>query len=225
VKNLDWKKDFSPSYTILKIQLEPGESIVAEPGAMVLMKGDFEIKTQAKGGLLKAIGRALVGGESIFMNTYIAKKPSEIWLSPPIPGDIEYIPMNGNEYHVQDTSYIAHHGEIEIGTKFKGFRGLLGGSGVFWLKLVGHGGVWVCGFGGINIIELDPGEEITIDNFHVVAIESTVDWKIQMIKGGLKTKIFGGEGLVIKAVGPGKIYTQSRSLGPFASLLARFITS
>ena len=222
--SVQWEKEFAPSYTILKVKLSPGDSVVAEPGAMVLMRGDIEIKTGISGGLLKGLGRKLLGGESLFMNTYIAKGDSELWLAPGLPGDIEYIPLNDEEYHVQDMSYLAHHGNVEVGVKFKGFKGLLaGGSGVFWLKIKGTGGVWVGGFGGINIIDLKPGEKITIDNFHVMAIESTVNWKIRMIKGGLKTKLFGGEGLVIEAEGPGKIYTQSRVLGTLARLMMKFM--
>ncbi len=203
---MKWEKVFAPAYSLLKIKLEPGESVKAEPGAMVLMKGDIDIKTGIEEGLLKGLGRKLLGGESLFMNTYIAKGPAEVWFASPFPGDIGYIELKGGEIHIQDVAYLAHHGDITIGIKFRGFKGLLAEGEVFWLKAEGTGGVWVSAYGGLEVIELAPGEKVTLDNFHTVAIEGTVNWKVRLIKGGLKTKLFGGEGLVIEAEGPGKIF-------------------
>mgnify|MGYP000241630811 CR=1 FL=1 len=220
---MKWEKVFAPSYSLLKIRLDPGESVKAEPGAMVLMKGDIDIKTGIEGGLLKGLGRKLLGGESLFMNTFIAKGPAEVWFAPPFPGDIGYIELKGSEIHIQDVAYLAHHGDVTIGVKFRGFKGLLAEGEVFWLKAEGVGGVWVSAYGGLDVIDLAPGEKVTLDNFHTVAIEGTVKWKVRLIKGGLKTKLFGGEGLVIEAEGPGKIFVQSRVLPPFARLLAKYV--
>jgi len=221
---MEWKVDFAPSYSILKIKLRPGEVVIAEPEAMVATLGDIKVETKMKGGFLKALARKVFAGESMFMNTYIGgDKGGEIWLAPPVPGDIKYIELKNSELHVQDFAYLAHHGDIEAGVKFKGFKGLLaGGGGVFWLKLKGTGGVWICGYGGIDEIELKPGEKITVDNFHALAIEHTVDWKIKKF-GGWKTFILGGEGLAIEAKGPGRVYIQSRTLPSLVELLRRYI--
>ncbi len=221
---MKWSKAHSPAFTTIKIRLEPGESIVAEPGAMITTIGDIEVKTGIKGGGLgSALKRAFLGGESMFMNEYIGgTRGGEIWLAPPLPGDITYVELKGNSISVQDTAFIAYHGNIKVDTAFRGFRGLLAEGEIFWLKISGTGGVWFGSYGGLDEINLNPGEKIIIDNFHAVAIEETVKWKVKKF-GGWKTFFLGGEGIVIEATGPGKVFIQSRVLPEFARLLAKFL--
>jgi len=222
VKRMEWKVEFSPSYSMLKVELNPGERITAEPGAMVLTKGGIKVETKMSGGVMKALTRKFLGGESIFMNNYVAEDKGMVWLAPPFPGDIKYIKLENDEIYVQDMAYLAHHGEVDIGTKFKGFKGLFGAGEVFWLSLKGVGGVWINGFGGIDIIELEPGEKVTIDNFHALAIEKTVKWNIKKF-GGWKSFLLGGEGLVIEAKGPGRIFVQSRIIPELVRILMKFL--
>lgn len=221
---MEWDVEFAPAYSLLKVKLKPGEIVFAEAGAMVSTIGDVNVKSKMKGGFLKSIARKLLTGESMFLNQFEGTgSGGEVWFAPPVPGDITFIELKDSEFHVQDFAYLAHYGDVEVGVKFKGFKGLLaGGGGVFWLKLNGTGGVWINGYGGIKEINLAPGEKIVVDNFHALAIESTVNWKITKF-GGLKTTIFGGEGLVIQAEGPGRIYIQSRTLPPFVELLKRYL--
>ncbi len=220
---MEWEKAFDPAYTVIKAKLKPGETMVIESGAMILTKGGVKVKTKAKGGILKSLGRSLLGGESFFMNEYYAEgEEGEVWFCPSLPGDIKYIKLENSEFHVQDTGYLAHHGDVEVGVKFKGFKGLFGGGNVVWLKIAGTGGVWIAGYGGIDEINLEPGEKIIIDNFHAIAIESTVKWNIKKF-GGLKTFMFGGEGLVIEAEGPGRIYVQTRTLPSFIEILKKYL--
>ena len=222
---MKWEKEFDPSFSLLKIKLEQGESITAESGAMILMKGGITVKTGAKGGILKSLGRKLLGGESFFMNDFIAENDKgEVWLAPALPGDIAYIELENSEFHVQDLGYLAHHGDVDVGVKFKGFKGLFGAGEVVWLKITGNGGVWISGYGGIKEINLEPGERIQIDNYHAIAIESTVKWNIKKF-GGIKSFLFGGEGLIIEAEGPGRIYVQSRILPELVKLIYKYLPS
>lgn len=222
---MEWKVDHSPAYSILKIKLKPNEKIVTEPGAMVATIGDVEVKTKMEGGFMKALKRKMLGGESFWMNNYIAgPNGGEIWLAPSLPGDIKYIKLEGNSISVQDMAYLAHHGDVTVETAFRGFRGLLAEGEVFWLKISGNGGVWVGGYGGIDEIVLEPGQKVIIDNFHSIAIEDAVKWKIRKF-GGWKTFFLGGEGLVIDATGPGRIYIQSRIIPQFARILMKFLPS
>ncbi len=112
---MEWRVEHRPSYSLLKVVLEPGESLTAEADAMVLMKGELEIKTHTGGDLFRGLMRALAGSESVFLNTYIARSRAEIWLAPSMPGDISYIELRGDEWIVQDSSYLAHHGDVDIG--------------------------------------------------------------------------------------------------------------
>lgn len=219
---MKWEIVSKPSYSLLKIVLEPGESITAEPGAMVYMDPSIEVKTRS-GGLRAALMRALFGGESLFLNTYIARGRGEIWLSPPLPGDIEYVRLDGSkDLIIQDTSYLAHHGDIAISVAWRGFRGLLAEGELFWLRASGIGGVWVSSYGGIVRRELGPGERVIIDNFHFVAMDSTIKWRVKTF-GGLKSFLLGGEGIVVELEGPGTVLVQTRSLSPFLEIIAKYI--
>ena len=220
---MKWNVTCKPSYSLLKVGLEPGETVTAEPGAMVYMKGDIEIKTSS-GGILKGIMRSMLGGESFWLNTYRARSHAEIWFAPSLPGDIEALNIDGKGLIIQDTSYLAHHGDISIGTAWRGFRGLLAEGELFWLKAEGRGLVWVTSYGGLEKLELKPGERVIVDNFHFVAMDNSMKWRVRKF-GGIKSFMFGGEGIVIEIEGPGRVILQTRSLLPFIERISRYIRS
>ncbi|ALL02021.1 hypothetical protein Pyrde_1978 [Pyrodictium delaneyi] len=216
-----WDKTLGPAYTVLRVHLEPGEELWSEPGAMMLMKGDVEVKTTS-GGIGRAILRKLAGGESFFFNIFRAHSPAEIWLVPETPGDIEAIELRDDEWLIQDTSYLAHYGDVEVSAGFRGIRGFIAEGELFWLKASGRGIVWINSYGGIERVEVPPGEKVIVDNFHFVAMPAFTRYNVRKI-GGLKTLVFGGEGLVIEVEGPTVLYLQTRTLPPLARLLAKFL--
>jgi uncharacterized protein (TIGR00266 family) len=212
-----------PAYSILKVSLEPGEEVWSEPGAMVLLRGDIEVKTES-GGFGAGLVRRLLGGESFFLNRYRAGAGGgEVWFAPGIPGDIETISVDG-EWIVQDTSYLAHYGDIGVTAKFTGLRGLIAEGDIFWLKVEGRGLVWVNSYGSIERVEVPPGERLIIDNYHLVAMPADARFTIRKF-GGLKTFLFGGEGFVVEVEGPTTVYLQTRILPPLAALISRYIKS
>ena len=212
--------DQRPAYSILKVFLNPGESVTSEAGAMVLFKGDVEIRTHT-GGILRGLLRAALAGETLFLNTYVARSQAEIWFAPSAPGDISYIPLDG-EWIIQDTSYLAHHGDIDLSVAWRGLRGLLAEGELVWLKASGRGGVWICAYGGLEEVEVPAGSKVTIDNFHFVAMPADVNWRVRKF-GGWKSFLLGGEGLVFEVEGPAKVYLQTRILPPFARLLKKYL--
>ncbi|NPA97359.1 MAG: TIGR00266 family protein [Crenarchaeota archaeon] len=217
---MEWRIEDRPSYSVLKVYLSPGESVTAQAGAMLLVKGSVDVKTRT-GGFLRALMRAALGGESLFLNTYIARDRAEIWFVPNVPGDITYIDLGGEPWILQDSSYLAHHGEVSISVAWRGLRGVLAQGELVWLKAEGRGGVWVNSFGAIEEIEVAPGERVTIDNMHFVAMPASTRYRIRKF-GGLKTFIFGGEGLVVEIEGPAKVYVQTRVLPSFAYQIQRY---
>jgi len=219
---MEWKVEYSPSYSILKVFLNPRESVTAEAGAYVLHRGDIDIKTHTGGGLFKALARAVLAGETLFVNTFIARSNAELWFAPGVPGDILYVPLKGESLIIQDTSYLAHHGDVDLSVAWRGFRGLLAEGSLVWFKASGYGGVWVNSYGAMEKIDLKPGERMTIDNFHFVAMDSSVSWKVRKF-GGIKSFIFGGEGVVIEVKGPGRVFVQTRTIPPLAGILRKFI--
>ncbi|MCS7136298.1 MAG: TIGR00266 family protein [Nitrososphaerota archaeon] len=219
---VSWTIDNRPSYTVLKVKLESGDSVTSEGGAMMLMRGDVEVKTYT-GGIRDAVLRKLVGGESLFLNTFSTRTNGEVWLVPRMPGDVEYIPLNNEGYFVQDTSYLAHHGDIKISVGWRGIRGVLAEGQFVWLNVKGTGGVWVNSFGAIEKVELQPHERISVDNLHFVAMPENTKWSVRKF-GGWKSFLLGGEGLVFDVEGPAKIYLQTRVLPLFAELLAPYLS-
>ena len=197
---------YAPAYSVLKINLEPGESIEAEAGALMMVEGDIEVKTKSRGFL-----RALTTGESLFVNIYRARESASVWLAPPIPGDIRYIRLDGAKgVIVNDKCYLASHGNVKHKVVWRGLRGVFGGGGLMWLHFTGVGGVWVNAYGSIIEREIKPGEKLVVDNTHLVAMDDTLDYNIKKF-GGLKTFFFGGEGFVFSVRGAGRLLLQSRN--------------
>lgn len=207
---------------MLKVSLEPGEEVVAEPGAMVLYRGAVLIDTGARGGIAAALLRSVFGGESLFLNTFKAESESEIWLAPSLPGDIHYLPLNGNGYVVQQGSYLAHHGNTEVAIAWRGFRGLLTEGELIWLRVSGYGGVWVTAFGGIECISVAAGEKVIVDNFHFVAMDEGARYHIRTF-GGIKSFLLGGEGIVVEVQGPANLWLQTRHIASLANELIPII--
>jgi len=218
---VEWRVEKGPAFSVLKVKLEPGESVTAEPGAMMLVKGDVSVETRSRG-IVKGLLRSIAGGESFFLNTYVSRSGGEIWFVPPVPGDIAVIELRGDEWVIQDTSYLAHAGDVDVSVGWRGFKGLLAEGELVWLKVSGKGIVWVSSYGAVEEVEVPAGERIIVDNFHFVAMPANTNYRITKV-GGLKTFLFGGEGLVAEIYGPTRLLVQTRMLPEFARLLAKFI--
>jgi len=206
-----------PSFSLLDVQLDRGEEIQAEAGAMVYMSPTIEVQTKARGGILGALKRSVLGGESFFVNTFRAEEgPGSIGLAPSYMGDIEAFELNGTLY-AQSGAFLASYGNIEIDTKWGGARTFFGREGLFLLKMSGRGTVFLSSFGAIYKKELH-NERFIIDTGHMVAFSEGLDFNIKRV-GGLKSTLFSGEGLVAEFYGTGTLYIQTRSMDSFLSWL------
>ena len=220
--------EFSPSYTMLTVNLSPGESIKAEPGAMAAQQG-VDMKTgMGSGGLFGGFKRML-GGESFFLNTFTAG-PGGGWvsLSPPTPGDIlSHELWPGQELFVQSSSFLACTENVETDTKFQGFKGFFSGERLFFLRIYvdgEQGTVYYNSYGAIKEMTVEPGEELVVDTGHLVAFTNDVEYSIGKI-GGIGSLIAGGEGLVMKFKGNGKVWVQTRTLASLADKILPFLPS
>ncbi len=218
---MEWRIEGRPAYSFLHVLLNPGEEVWAEPGAFMYGRGDFEI-TSTSGGIMRGLLRAIAGGESFFLNRFRARSETELWFVPSLPGDIATIELNGGSWIVQDTSYLAHYGDLEVGVAWRGLRGLIAEGELVWLRLSGYGLLWVSSYGEIRVITVPAGESIIVDNFHFVAMPADTHYEITKL-GGLKTFLFGGEGFVIRVWGPTTVYVQTRTLPLFARLIAKYM--
>jgi len=199
-----------PSYSLAVAHLAPGEKIRAESGAMVSFSSGVDVETKMEGGLLKSLGRAVLGGESFFQNFWTAgPQGGEVTLAPELPGDIELIEMKGESILVQSGSYMASEAGVDLSAKLSG-KAFLSGEGLSILEAKGSGKLLVSSYGAIFQKTIEQGEKYVVDSFHLVAFDNTIEVKPRPV-GGLKSTVFSGEGLVIEMTGPGRIFIQTRS--------------
>ena len=199
-----------PSYSLAIAKLTPNERIRAEAGAMVSMSGDVQIETKAEGGILKSLGRAMLGGESFFQNFFVASAAGgEVTLAPELPGDIAVIEMSGEKLMIQAGSYMASESSVELNAKVSA-KAFLSAEGISMLEASGSGTLLVSSYGEIFEKTIGAGEKYIVDTSHLVAFDGTMAVQPKTV-GGMKSTLYSGEGLVVELTGPGKIYIQTRS--------------
>lgn len=209
---------YRPAFSLLKVNLSSGESLSAEAGSMVSMSPSIQMETSMKGGMFGALKRSVLGGESLFINTFNAQSGGEITLSPVLPGDIEMVNLENQTIYVQSTSYLASTPGIEVDTKWGGAKTFFSGEGLFLLKVSGTGKLFMSSYGAIHTKDLESGESYIVDTSHMVAFTEGVGYNVKRV-GGLKSTLLSGEGLVVELTGPGKVLMQSKSTGAFLSWL------
>lgn len=210
---------YGASFALARLTLAPGERIRAEAGAMVSMDASMHVDTGATGGILKSLKRSVLGGESLFMNTFTADNDgSELTLAPSLVGAIEILDLRNEDVFVQSGSFLASEMGIDVDTKWGGARSFFGGEGLFLLKCAGSGALLVSSYGAIHKVSLQPGRTYTVDTGHIVAFGSGLQYTVRKV-GSWKSTIFGGEGLVVDFAGTGDVYIQTRSAESFLGWL------
>ena len=214
-----------PDFGLIKVQLEEGQRIYAEPSAMAAMDPSITLKAGLKGGLRKTLGRAL-GGESLVINTFTADRGSgEVVFAPGAPGDAMHYHLDMNTLMVQRGAFVAHTDGIELTGKWQGAKGFFSGKGLVLLKASGTGDLFFNSYGAI--LELDVRGEYIVDTGYVVAFENTLSYDVSVLPGlkvggKLKSFFFGGEGLVARFSGQGKLWVQTRAVNPFLTWVYPF---
>jgi uncharacterized protein (TIGR00266 family) len=210
---------YRPSYALAVVSLDPDESIQAEAGAMVSMSPGMAIVTEATGGLMGALRRSILGGESFFMNTYRAPdRGGQIALAPVLPGDMAVLELKDEMLMVQSGSYVGSSQGIDVDTKWSGAQTFFAREGLIMLQCSGSGTLVISSYGAIHEMELSAGQSHVIDTGHLVAFTEGMGFKVRSI-GGMKSTLFSGEGLVVDLAGPGKVLMQTRSDDAFLSWL------
>ena len=218
--------EFDPSYAMLTVDLDPDEAIKAEPGAMVSQQG-VEMQTGMGGGGLFGGFKRMLGGESFFVNTFTAQgSGGQISLAPSSPGDIGAFELTpGTNMFVQSGSFLACTANVQLDTKFQGFKGIFSGESMFFIRAYsteGGGRVYYNSYGAIKKMNVEPGRELVVDTGHLVAFSDDVEYSIGKV-GGIRSLIAGGEGLVMKFRGSGDVWVQTRNLASLADKLIPFM--
>ncbi|OYQ25727.1 TIGR00266 family protein [Sandarakinorhabdus cyanobacteriorum] len=220
----------------VEIELDPGESAVAEAGAMVWKDAAVGMTTvfgdgsgdQGGGfmGKLLGAGKRLVTGESLFTTvfTHNGGGKARVAFASPTPGAILPIKLDsvGGTLICQKDAFLAAARGVSIGVEFQRriMTGLFGGEGFIMQRLDGDGWVFVQMGGTVVERTLAPGEQLHVDTGCLAAYTPSVDFDL-VGAGGVKSMLFGGEGAFFaRLTGPGKVWIQSL---PFSRLAGRMM--
>jgi uncharacterized protein (TIGR00266 family) len=210
-----------PSFGYAVVDLDPGEYIMTESGAMATMSTDIDLKSELNGGLIIGLLKKFLGGETLFINkfTNIDGERRQMTLTQPTPGTMVVKELNNESIYLQPTAFIACEKGVNFGIKFASITSFISGEGLFKIQMSGTGKLLFGAYG--QIIEKQVNGEMIVDTGHLVAYETQMKLNLQM-SGGLVSSITSGEGLVTRVEGIGKIWIQTRNLKGLASWINRF---
>ncbi len=208
------------------VHLAQGESVYTESGGMAWMRGDVEMSTNTKGGLMAGLGRALAG-ESLFMTTYTCRSSEGVVVfTPEAPGKVlDFQLAAGQSLICQKDAFMCAESSVKLEMHFrkKLGTGLFGGEGFILQKITGPGTVFLEIPGEVREYVLQAGERMKVDPGHIALFEPTVSYDITMVKG-ITNIIFSGEGLFLATLtGPGKIWLESLPLSNLAGKLSKYL--
>jgi uncharacterized protein (TIGR00266 family) len=213
----------SPDFALLQLSLDAGDEVVAEAGAMVAQDSQITVQTNMRGGFLGAAKRKLLGGESLFQNTFQSQAAGQrLYLAAPSEGDMLSRELGpGEEFFLTSGAYVAHVGkDLQIDTKFGGVKGFFSGVGLFMLRIVGPGRLFYGSYGALHSVEVGA-EGYIVDTGHIVGFTSGLSYKIRAFNG-FKGLFFSGEGIVAEFQGEGTVFTQTRNAAGLAAFLHPF---
>ena len=211
-----------PAFSALRLELDEGSCVLAQPGSMLAMTPGFDVDVRA--GLHMAGGgsgvgaftggvRSLFGGESFFTVVYSAKRPGQhLVLAPDHMGEILAVDVAGdNGMMVARGAFLACTPGLGFVLHNAGLQGMLATRGLFFLRTEGSGELFINGYGGIVEEMLGEGERFVVDNRHVVAFSVGMAFESVVLAASLKDSLFSGEGFVVRFTGPGRVLYQTRA--------------
>jgi uncharacterized protein (TIGR00266 family) len=208
----------SPSFAHIDVTLDAGETLIAESGAMASMDATLDQRARLNGNLFGAFIRKVFGRESFFLSHYSnnGASPSKIMITNKVPGDIRAVKLTGGGFFIQPGAFVACSSDIKLDVKWAGFRSWIAGEGLLRNYVHGTGSVFFGGYGAIYDKNLDGA--YIVDSSHVLGYSRGITLNIQL-SSGIFSSFLGGEGLVTRLEGKGKIYLQSRSLKGLAGFI------
>jgi len=204
---------------IARIRLRPQQQLYAEAGRMIYKTTNVQWDTRMTGSTLgqKLLGafRRTVTGESLFVTYFWADTPGEVGFAGTYPGRIEVLDLKaGQSILAQRDAFLVAQSSVQFSVALvkKLGAGFFGGEGFILEKFTGPGEVFIHAGGDFVEFDLKAGEVLQVDSGSIVAFDESVDYDIQFV-GGIKTAIFGGEGLFLATLtGPGHVVIQSMTL-------------
>jgi uncharacterized protein (TIGR00266 family) len=212
----------APSFAHVHVDLEPGESIIAESDAMSSMSTEIEMKTRFNGGFIKGLLKKFLGDESLFINEFSnpTNSTQRITIVQATPGDIREVNLNNETICLQPGAFIAITPGLKLGIRYAGIASFIAREGLFKLEVSGTGKLFFGAYGGI--VEKQVDGEYIVDSGHLVAYEPQMKLSLKLA-GGLISSFTSGEGIVTKVQGKGKIILQTRSIEGLASWINPYL--
>ena len=203
-----------PAFATLDLVLDQGESIHAEPDAMLSMSAAIEIDAKIAGnrdgGLLRGV-KSMIAGERFFSAIFTAKEDAqELTLAPAAVGEIIALELGENGYSIAGGAYLASAPDIGVELIYGGIKGWLAKKGLFLVHVSGAGLVFLAGHGAIRRRRLARDESFIIDNNFLVAFEDTLTYELVTAGQDLRATVMSGEGLINRYTGPGELIYQTR---------------
>ncbi len=204
---------------VVRVRLQPGQELYAEAGKMVYKTANMQWESRMTGDTLGAkiwgaVKRKLMG-ESLFFTYFRTPTPGEVGFAGSYPGRIQAFELAaGQSVMVQRDSFLCAQTSVQVNIAFvkKIGAGLVGGEGFILEKLTGPGAVFIHAGGDFIEFMLKPGETLQVDTGCIVGFDESVNYDVQLA-GGIKTAIFGGEGLFLATLtGPGRVLIQTMTL-------------
>jgi len=212
---------------VARVRLRSGQEVYAEAGKMVYKTSNVQWDTRMSGASLgqKILGalRRSVAGESLFLTYFRAAGDGEVGFAGSYPGRIQAFDLAaGQSVLAQRDAFLFAQPSVQLSIAFvkKLGAGFFGGEGFILEKLTGPGTVFIHAGGDFVEFNLKSGESLQVDTGCVVAFDESVDYDIQFV-GGIKTAIFGGEGVFLATLtGPGRVLIQSMTINKMRRELA-----
>ncbi len=201
-----------PDFTMIQVTFDaPGEQMICESSAMVARDSGIDMKTSMQGGMMAAMKRKMLGGESVFQNTFTSSAPGQrLFFAPGPEGDAEAVNLDGyTPIMMQSGAYLGAAPSVTLDTSWGGAKGFFSGAGAFLLKATGTGPLFFAAYGGIHAVDVGPAGYIC-DTGHVVAFTGGLNYSVTKL-GGLKSLFMSGEGLVCNFTGQGRLWISTRN--------------
>lgn len=225
---MEYKILYQDAFPVVECRLRQGESVKAESDAMVAMSATLDVTGSMERGLLGGLARRMLTGESFFFQRLTAARgPGYALLGHPIPGGIIDVSLDGTYgLKVQKGGFLAAEESIQIDTAVQNLaQGFFSREGFFVLNVHGTGTVFLSSYGAIHAINLEPNEEVVIDNGHLVAWPDYMNYTIEKASSGWFSSVASGECLVCRFRGPGVVLIQTRNPGSFAQWIRSMVPS
>ncbi len=227
---MNYSIDKQMQFPLVDIELEPGEKVFIQRGSMVYHSTSIKLNTKVNGTgsgigkLIRAVGRSITSGESFWITEAQASRTTgKLAIAPALPGEVLPLKLGKEQYRINDGKFLAMDGSASYSMKKQSVgRAIFSGTGGFFVMTTSGEGTVLCNaYGSIKKITLN-NDEITIDNNHVVAWSTGLDYDIHFDNGFIQS-IGTGEGIVNTFKGSGEVYIQSLNLETFAGILDELI--